>query len=146
MKDDLGRYHVRDIEFVAASDVDEEKVGKHRSEAVWSGPNNTVELREVRHPGVRAERGTSHDGTGEHLSAPPNSAGIVIDAARCCRLPYETSLSGSPEGPGAHLLKSPARRSTDHDAWRLTEEFITTYGRGSGHAEPTENSAAATQD
>ena len=38
---DLGGYHVRDIEFVAAFDVDREKVGKDLSEAIFAGQNNT---------------------------------------------------------------------------------------------------------
>ena len=41
---DLGGYHVRDIEFVAAFDIDSEKVGKDLSEAIWSGQNNTCLL------------------------------------------------------------------------------------------------------
>ncbi|HYW25644.1 MAG TPA: inositol-3-phosphate synthase [Terriglobales bacterium] len=333
---DLGGYHVRDIEIVAAFDVDREKVGKDVSEAMWAGPNNTVKFCEVPHLGVPVERGMTHDGIGKYLSdvvvkAPgetadvagilqrtgadvlvnylpvgseeatkwyveqalsagcafvncipifiarehywqgrfeqkglpiigddiksqvgativhrtlarlfrergvklertyqlnfggntdflnmlererliskkisktrsvtsqldyeigadnvhigpsdyvpwlhdrkwaqirlegrsfgdvplnvelklevhdsPNSAGIVIDAVRCCRLALDHGLSGSLEGPSAYFMKSPARQYTDHDARRLTEEFITRYGRGS--AEPSEHPAAAAQD
>lgn len=64
----LGGYHVRDIEFVAAFDVDKEKVGKDVSEAIWAGPNNTVKFCEVPHIGVRVERGMTHDGIGKYLS------------------------------------------------------------------------------
>jgi myo-inositol-1-phosphate synthase len=39
---DLGGYHIRDIEFVAAFDIDAEKVGKDLSEAIWSGQNDTI--------------------------------------------------------------------------------------------------------
>jgi myo-inositol-1-phosphate synthase len=333
---DLGGYHVRDVEFVAAFDVDREKVGKDVSEAMWSGPNNTVKFCEVPHLGVRVERGMTHDGIGKYLSevvhkAPgetadvagilkqtgadvlvnylpvgseeatkwyveqaltagcafvncipvfiarehywqgrfeqkglpiigddiksqvgativhrtlarlfrergvklertyqlnfggntdflnmlererlmskkisktrsvtsqldydigadnvhigpsdyvpwlrdrkwaqirlegrgfgdvplnvelklevhdsPNSAGIVIDAVRCCKLALDHGLSGSLEGPSAYFMKSPAQQYTDNDARRLTEEFISRYGRGS--AEPTERRAAAAQD
>lgn len=76
----------------------------------------------------------------------PNSAGIVIDAVRCCKLALDNGLAGSLEGPSAYFMKSPARQYTDNDARRLTEEFITTNGRGKGNAEPTEHSAAAAQD
>ena len=44
---DLGGYHVRDIEFVAAFDIDAEKVGKDLSEAIWSGQNNTIKFADV---------------------------------------------------------------------------------------------------
>jgi len=64
----LGGYHVRDIEFVAAFDVDREKVGKDLSEAIWAGPNNTVKFCEVPQLGVRVERGMTHDGIGKYLS------------------------------------------------------------------------------
>jgi myo-inositol-1-phosphate synthase len=65
---DLGGYHVRDIEFVAAFDVDREKVGRDLSEAMWAGPNNTVKFCEVPHLGVTVERGMTHDGIGKYLS------------------------------------------------------------------------------
>src|SRR5947199_10170858 len=60
----LGGYHVRDIEFVAAFDVDKTKVGKDLSEAIWEGQNNTVKFADVAHLGVKVERGMTHDGIG----------------------------------------------------------------------------------
>src|SRR5579871_3924472 len=48
----LGGYHVRDIEFVAAFDIDREKVGKDLSAAIFAGHNNTVRFSEVPHLGV----------------------------------------------------------------------------------------------
>src|SRR6187402_3664734 len=65
---DLGGYHVSDIEFVAAFDIDSEKVGKDLSEAIWSGQNNTIKFAEVPHIGVKVERGMTHDGLGPYLS------------------------------------------------------------------------------
>ena len=65
---DLGGYHVRDIEFVAAFDVDREKVGKDVAEAMWAGPNNTVKFCEVPPLGVKVARGMTHDGIGKYLS------------------------------------------------------------------------------
>ena len=327
MHADLGGYHVSDIEFVAAFDVDKEKVGKDLSEAIWAGPNNTVKFCEVPRLGVRVERGMTHDGIGKYLSdvitkAPgetsdvvgilkstaadvlvnylpvgseeatkwyveqaltagcafvncipifiarehywqgrferaglpiigddiksqvgativhrtlarlfrergvklertyqlnfggntdflnmlererliykkisktrsvtsqldyeigadnvhigpsdyvpwlrdrkwaqirlegrsfgdvplnvelklevhdsPNSAGIVIDAVRCCKLALDNGLAGTLEGPSAYFMKSPPQQYTDNDARRLTEEYISTYGRTSGTAE-----------
>jgi myo-inositol-1-phosphate synthase len=64
---DLGGYHVRDIEFVAAFDIDGEKVGKDLSEAIWSGPNDTIKFAEVAPLGVPVHRGMTHDGLGKYL-------------------------------------------------------------------------------
>ena len=79
---DLGGYHVSDIEFVAAFDIDREKVGKDLSEAIHSGQNNTFVFRQVPHLGVKVDRGMTHDGLGKYLSqviqkAPGPTADIV---------------------------------------------------------------------
>jgi myo-inositol-1-phosphate synthase len=78
----LGGYHVRDIEFVAAFDIDREKVGTDLSEAIYAGQNNTYRFAEVPHLGVTVERGMTHDGLGKYLSqviekAPGPTADIV---------------------------------------------------------------------
>ena len=78
----LGGYHVRDIEFVAAFDVDRDKVGKDLSEAIFSGQNNTYKFADVPTTGVTVERGMTHDGLGKYLSevikkAPGPTADIV---------------------------------------------------------------------
>jgi myo-inositol-1-phosphate synthase len=65
---DLGGYHVGDIKFVAAFDVDRNKVGKDLSEAIFTPPNNTIKFCEVPPLGVRVERGMTHDGLGKYLS------------------------------------------------------------------------------
>ncbi len=65
---DLGGYHVRDIEFTAAFDVDSEKVGKDLGEAIWAGQNNTLKFTEVGKLGVPVQRGMTHDGLGKYLS------------------------------------------------------------------------------
>jgi myo-inositol-1-phosphate synthase len=64
---DLGGYHVRDIEFVAAFDIDGEKVGKDLSEAIWSGQNDTIKFADVAELGVPVHRGMTHDGLGKYL-------------------------------------------------------------------------------
>jgi myo-inositol-1-phosphate synthase len=79
---DLGGYHVRDIEFVAAFDIDAEKVGKDLSEAMWSGQNDTIKFAEVAPLGVPVQRGMTHDGLGKYLKekitkAPGQTADIV---------------------------------------------------------------------
>lgn len=64
----LGGYHIRDIEFTAAFDVVDTKVGKDLSEAIFSFPNNTYKFAEVPHLGVPVSRGMTHDGLGKYLS------------------------------------------------------------------------------
>src|SRR3712207_2153159 len=64
---DLGGYHVRDIEFSAAFDVNATKVGKDLSEAIWAEPNNTYRFSEVPHKGVPVLRGATFDGVGKYL-------------------------------------------------------------------------------
>jgi myo-inositol-1-phosphate synthase len=79
---DLGGYHVRDIEFVAAFDIDAEKVGKDLSDAIWSGQNDTIKFADVPSMGVEVHRGMTHDGLGKYLKqkitkAPGETADIV---------------------------------------------------------------------
>jgi myo-inositol-1-phosphate synthase len=64
----LGGYHIRDIEFVAAFDIDKNKVGKDLSEAIYTKPNNTYVFHKVQNLGVKVERGMTHDGLGKYLS------------------------------------------------------------------------------
>jgi myo-inositol-1-phosphate synthase len=80
---DLGGYHVRDIEFSAAFDIDSDKVGKDLSQAIWAGQNNTLRfVDELPKVGVRVDRGMTHDGLGRYLSekiekAPGETADIA---------------------------------------------------------------------
>ncbi|PUA31141.1 MAG: inositol-3-phosphate synthase [Candidatus Terraquivivens tikiterensis] len=64
----LGGYHVSDIEFAAAFDIDKNKVGKDLSEAIFAPPNNTLKFAEVPRLGVEVMRGMTHDGLGKYLS------------------------------------------------------------------------------
>src|SRR3954451_16758076 len=78
----LGDYHISDVEFVAAFDVDKEKVGKDLSEAIFSGQNNTYKFMDVPPIGVTVERGMTLDGIGKYLSqviekAPGPTADVV---------------------------------------------------------------------
>jgi myo-inositol-1-phosphate synthase len=80
---ELGGYHVRDIEFTAAFDIDGEKVGKDLGQAIWAGQNNTIRFAEVPAKlGIPVQRGMTHDGLGKYLSqritkAPGETADIV---------------------------------------------------------------------
>jgi myo-inositol-1-phosphate synthase len=84
---DLGGYHVRDIEFSAAFDIDATKVGKDLGQAIWAGQNNTIAFAKgrrgvPRNLGVPVQRGMTHDGLGKYLrekitKAPGETADIV---------------------------------------------------------------------
>ena len=78
----LGGYHISDIEFVAAFDIDKNKVGLDLSEAVFAKPNNTVKFSDVPKLGVKVQRGMTHDGIGKYLSeivqkAPGETSDVV---------------------------------------------------------------------
>jgi myo-inositol-1-phosphate synthase len=80
---DLGGYHISDIEFTAAFDIDKDKVGKDLGTAIWSGQNNTIKFAKVpKKIGVQVHRGMTHDGLGKYLKqkiekAPGETADIV---------------------------------------------------------------------
>ncbi len=78
----LGGYHVRDVEFSAAFDIDGNKVGKDLSEAIFTEPNNTYVFSDVPKLDVPVRRGMTHDGLGHYLQqkikkAPGSTADIV---------------------------------------------------------------------
>ena len=68
MHPDLGGFGIGDIEFVAAFDIDVNKVGKDLSEAIFSPPNNTLKFADVPYMGVSVDRGMTHDGIGKYVS------------------------------------------------------------------------------
>jgi myo-inositol-1-phosphate synthase len=78
----LGGYHISDINFTAAFDIDKNKVGKDLSEAIFTQPNNTYKFCDVPVTGVKVLRGMTHDGLGKYLSqviekAPGSTVDIV---------------------------------------------------------------------
>jgi myo-inositol-1-phosphate synthase len=78
----LGGYHIRDINFVAAFDIDKNKVGKDLAEAIYTKPNNTIKFCDVPKTGIIVNRGMTLDGLGKYLSqiiekAPGETANIV---------------------------------------------------------------------
>ena len=62
----LGDYHIRDIEFVAAFDVDGKKVGLDLADAMWASENNTIKFAEVKPLGIKVSRGKTLDGLGRY--------------------------------------------------------------------------------
>ncbi len=98
MHTELGGYHVRDIAFVAAFDVDAKKVGRDLSEAIVAPPNNTIQFAEVPPVGIEVLRGPTLDGFGEYYrevceesDAPPVDVAAELRAAEAdvlvCYLP-----------------------------------------------------------
>lgn len=75
MHPSLAEYHIGDVDIVAAFDIDQNKVGKDLSDAIFSAPNNTVKFADVPETGVKVERGMTHDGIGKYLD------GIVTKAS-----------------------------------------------------------------
>ncbi len=61
----------------------------------------------------------------------PNSAGVVIDALRCCKLAMDNGISGTLTGPSSYFMKSPPIQYIDVEARQRTEDFIEEYGSGS---------------
>jgi myo-inositol-1-phosphate synthase len=83
---DLGGYHVRDIQFVAAFDVDARKVGHDLSEAIYAEPNNTVRFADVPFVGVSVSRGRTLDGIGQYLADVVDEAQVPeVDVAAVLR-------------------------------------------------------------
>jgi myo-inositol-1-phosphate synthase len=82
----FGPYHVRDVEFVAAFDVDAKKVGRDLAEAIGASENNTIKICDVAPTGITVQRGPTMDGLGEYyqemISESPDPAVDVVQALR----------------------------------------------------------------
>jgi len=85
----LGGYRIRDIEFSAAFDINETKVGRDLSEAIFAAPNNTIKFASVPKNGVTVHRGMTHDGLGKYLSKviskAPGSTDDIVGILRSTR-------------------------------------------------------------
>ncbi len=83
---DLGGYHIRDIELVAAFDVDAEKVGVDVSKAMWASKNNTIKFADVGELGIDVQRGPTLDGFGEfYQETCEESPAEPVDVAQALR-------------------------------------------------------------
>ena len=85
----FGPYHVRDLEFVAAFDVDAKKVGRDLAEAIGASENNTIKLCDVPPTGITVQRGPTMDGLGEYYQElitesddPPADVAAALREAR----------------------------------------------------------------
>src|SRR6201987_699596 len=85
----FGPYHVRDIEFVAAFDVDAKKVGRDIAEAIVASENNTIKICDVPPSGVMVQRGPTMDGLGEYyeeiIPESDEEPADVVQVLRACR-------------------------------------------------------------
>ena len=82
----LGGFHVSDLDFVAAFDVDASKVGQDLSKAIEGGMNNTVKFADVAEIGVTVQRGPSLDGLNKYyLAAIEESPAEPVDVAQALR-------------------------------------------------------------
>ena len=82
----LGGYHISDINFVAAFDVDKNKVGKDLADAIYAKPNNTIRFADVAKTGIKVLRGMTHDGIGKYLTDVVQKApGDTVDVAEVLR-------------------------------------------------------------
>jgi myo-inositol-1-phosphate synthase len=66
----------------------------------------------------------------------PNSAGVVIDAVRCCKLAMDNGLKGPLIEPSSYFMKSPPKQFTDTEARARVEAFIKQYGKTNGKGKP----------
>ena len=78
----FGPYHVRDIEFVAAFDVDAKKVGRDIAEAIVASENNTIKICDVPPTGVTVQRGPTMDGLGEYYTGDHHRVGRAAGGRR----------------------------------------------------------------
>jgi myo-inositol-1-phosphate synthase len=62
----IGNYHINNVKFVAAFDVDAKKVGLDLADAIWASENNTIKFSDVAKTGVTVQRGVTHDGLGKY--------------------------------------------------------------------------------
>ena len=82
----LGGYHIGDIRFVAAFDVDAAKVGQDLSKAIAASQNNTVSFSDVPHLNVAVQRGPTLDGIGAYIAGVvEESAAVEVDVAKVLR-------------------------------------------------------------
>jgi myo-inositol-1-phosphate synthase len=73
----------------------------------------------------------------------PNSAGIVTDAVRCCKLALNNGIGGQIDGPSSYLMKSPHNQRPDDEAREATEKFIAKYGGKTVKSKPVGRKAPA---
>ena len=98
----LGGYHVGDVDFVAAFDVDAEKVGLDLSKAIHAGPNNTIKFANVGHLAVEVLRAPTFDGLGQYYRE-------IIEESPATPVDVVQVLLRFDEGGGGHAASFRSR-------------------------------------
>ena len=111
----FGDYHVSDVEFVAAFDVDAKKVGRDLAEAIVASENNTIKICDVPPTGVTVQRGPTYDGLGKYyreiVEESDEQPVDVVAALREARVDVRRLLPAGRLGAGRQVLR-PVPRST----------------------------------
>ena len=115
---EFGPYHVRDVEFVAAFDVDAKKVGQDLADAIGASENNTIKICDVAPTGITVQRGPTLDGLGEYYQEMiSESTDPEVDVVQVLPTPAPTSWSptcrSAPSRPIASTRSAPLT-----PAWR----------------------------
>lgn len=114
----LGKYHVRDVQFVAAFDVDAKKVGFDLSEAIFASENNTIKIADVPPTNVTVQRGPTLDGIGKYYSETIEISDLeavdVVQALKAAKV--DVMVSYLPVGSKMPTSSTPSARSTQE--WR----------------------------
>jgi myo-inositol-1-phosphate synthase len=92
---DLGGYTLKDIELVCAFDIDQRKVGRDVSEAIFAPPNCTVQICEVPHLGVKVKMGPILDGVAPHMKEYDTDKGFLEATDEPCDVTEELKASGA---------------------------------------------------
>ena len=115
---ELAGYHVRDLDFVCAFDVDAQKVCADLSKAIFSSENNTIRFSEVGHLGVTVQRGPTLDGLSKYYrevidESPAEPCDVVQVAARLPRRrPRRRTCRSAPRRPSASTPRQPSTRAS----------------------------------
>lgn len=126
----FGEYHVRDVQVVAAFDVDDHKVGKDLSEAIHASQNNTIQFGSLRSPTPTSQSSAVPFSLEVKLEVwdSPISAGVIIDAIRAAKIGLGRGLAGPLLSASAYFMKSPPQQYPDDIAYEYVEAFISSHG------------------
>ena len=124
----FGPYHVRDVEFVAAFDVDAKKVGRDLAEAIGASENNTIKICDVPQSGVTVQRGHTLDGLAGGVRLRPRRIAELLQSLRVGEIGHCDLTQVDRAAVGEPRLHDAAR--VDADAGELAgREAILGYGR-----------------
>ena len=131
----FGDYHVSDVEFVAAFDVDDKKVGKDLSEAINASENNTIKICDVPTLGVEVQRGPTLDGLGKYYRMTiEESAADPVDVVQALKdSGRDFGTARARDGKVVITYDQPKRVKWDQDQLHRLAEAITKGGENPQH-------------